>query len=114
MTQETVRAISRTLRVSPHKLGLVVDQIRGKDLATARDTLTYSPRRISGDVLKCLDSAIANAEHNNGMDIDTLYVHQIWVGKSIQMKRFRPRARGRASRITKPFARLTVVLAKQA
>ncbi len=111
MPQQTVKAVARSLRVSPRKLGLVASQIRGKELAIARETLMYSPRRISNDVLKCLDSAISNAEHNNNMDIDSLYVHEIWVGKSLTMRRFRPRARGRASRITKPFATLTVVLA---
>lgn len=107
-------ASARALRVSPQKLGLVVDTIRGVQVSDALAQLTFSHRRIAGEVKKVLSSAIANAENNNNLNVDDLYVHEVYVGKSLRMKRFRARAKGRAGRILKPFSRLTIVVAEQA
>ncbi len=103
-------AVTRNLRVSPQKLNLVAESIRGKSAEAALSELTFSKRRIAGDVRKTLQSAIANAENNHQLDVDRLFVAEATVGKSIVMKRFRPRARGRAGRIIKPFSNLTVVV----
>lgn len=103
-------AVTRNLRVSPQKLNLVAESIRGKSAEAALSELTFSKRRIAGDVRKTLQSAIANAENNHQLDVDRLIVAEATVGKSIVMKRFRPRARGRAGRIIKPFSNLTVVV----
>lgn len=113
-TDMTVTASARALRVSPQKLSLVTDTIRGLDVSEALAQLQFSPRRISGEVSRVLASAIANAENNYSMDVDDLYVHEIYVGKSLRMKRFQPRAKGRAGRILKPFSRLTIVLSERA
>ena len=101
-------AVSRMLRVSPQKLNLVAATIRGKKVNKAVADLTHSRRRISGDVLKCLMSAVANAENNHSLDVDRLVVQEAYVGKSLTMKRMRARARGRFGPIKKPFSRLTV------
>ncbi len=101
-------AKSRMLRTSPQKLNLVAAMIRGKPVAKALNDLTFSKKRIAGDVRKCLQSAIANAENNHGLDVDELVVAEAWVGKNIVMKRGRPRARGRFGRILKPFSELTI------
>jgi len=103
-------AVARNLRVSPQKLNLVAESIRGKSAEAALSELTFSKRRIAGDVKKTLQSAIANAENNHQLDVDRLFVAEATVGKAIVMKRFRPRARGRAGRIMKPFSHLTVVV----
>ena len=103
-------AMIRRLRVSPRKLNLLAGQIRGKKVERALAELEFSRRRIASDVRKCLQSAVANAENNHQLDVDRLYVSEAWVGKSLVMRRFRPRARGRASKITKPFSNLTVVV----
>jgi large subunit ribosomal protein L22 len=103
-------AIARSLRVSPQKLNLVAGMIRGQNAEKALADLSFSKRRIAQDVRKVLQSAIANAENNHQLDVDRLYVSEASVGKSIVMKRFRPRARGRVGRIDKPFSRLTVVV----
>ncbi len=103
-------AVARNLRISPQKLNLVAESIRGKSAEAALSELTFSKRRIAGDVKKTLQSAIANAENNHQLDVDRLFVAEASVGKSIVMKRFRPRARGRAGRIMKPFSHLTVVV----
>ncbi len=103
-------AVARNLRVSPQKLNLVAESIRGKSAEAALSELTFSKRRIAADVRKTLQSAIANAENNHQLDVDRLFVAEATVGKSIVMKRFRPRARGRAGRILKPFSNLTVVV----
>ncbi len=103
-------AVARNLRVSPQKLNLLAQSIRGKSAEAALSELTFSKRRIAGDVKKTLQSAIANAENNHQLDVDRLFVAEASVGKSIVMKRFRPRARGRAGRIVKPFSNLTVVV----
>jgi len=104
------QAIARMLRISPQKLNLVAGLIRGKKVATALADLEFSRKRIAKDVRKCLQSAIANAENNHELDIDDLIVAEAHVGKALVMKRFAPRGRGRAGRILKPFANLTIVV----
>ncbi len=104
------KAIARNLRVSPQKLNLVAGLIRGKKVATALADLEFSRKRIAKDVKKCLESAIANAENNHNLEVDDLIVAEAHVGKGLVMKRFSPRARGRASRIEKPFAQITIVV----
>ena len=103
-------AVARNLRVSPQKLNLVAQLIRGKKVGTALADLEFSRKRIANDVRKCLQSAIANAENNHDLDVDQLIVAEAYVGKSITMKRFHARGRGRASRIEKPFSHLTIVV----
>jgi len=104
------QAVTRTIRVSPQKLNLVAATIRGKKVQTALAELEFSPKRIAGTVRKTLQSAIANAENNHDLDVDNLIVAEAYVGKSIVMKRFHVRGRGRASRILRPFANLTIVV----
>ena len=104
------KAVARMLRVSPQKLNLLAQLIRGKKVATALSDLEFSAKRISGTVKKTLESAIANAENNHDLDVDALIVAEAYVGKSIVMKRFHARGRGRASRIEKPFSHLTIVV----
>ncbi len=104
------QAIVHNLRVSAQKLNLVAETIRGLDASKAIASLTFSKRRIAGAVKKALESAIANAENNHQLDVDRLYVKEAYVGKSMRMRRFRPRARGRVGRIEKPFSHLTVVV----
>ncbi len=103
-------AKAKSIRVSPQKLNLVAQSIRGSNVKYAVDQLSFSRKRIAKDVLKVLNSAVANAENNHGLDIDKLFVSEAYVGKSITMKRIKPRARGRAARILKPFSRLTIIL----
>ena len=98
----------RMLRTSPQKLNLVAAMIRGKKVDKALADLTFSKRRIAGDVKKCLQSAIANAENNHNLDVDSLIVAEAWVGKNLVMKRGRPRARGRFGKIMKPFSEITI------
>ncbi len=104
------QAKSRMLRTSPQKLNLVAAMIRGKKVEHALADLTFSKRRIAGDVKKCLQSAIANAENNHNLDVDSLVVAEAWVGKNLVMKRGRPRARGRFGKIMKPFSELTITV----
>ncbi|MEI4483536.1 MULTISPECIES: 50S ribosomal protein L22 [unclassified Phyllobacterium] len=104
------KAVARTLRISPQKLNLVAALIRGKKVNAALADLEFSRKRIAGTVKKTLESAIANAENNHDLDVDTLVVAEAYVGKSIVMKRFHVRGRGRASRIEKPFSHLTIVV----
>jgi large subunit ribosomal protein L22 len=104
------KAICKMLRVSPQKLNLVAQMIRGKKAATALADLEFSRKRISTEVRKCLESAIANAENNHDLDVDDLVVAEAHVGKAIVIKRFHPRGRGRLGRILKPFANLTIVV----
>ncbi|MFL5138000.1 MAG: 50S ribosomal protein L22 [Microvirga sp.] len=104
------KAVVRNLRVSPQKLNLVAQLIRGKKVATALADLEFSRKRIAVDVRKCLQSAIANAENNHDLDVDDLMVHEAFVGKAMVLKRFHARARGRGARILKPFANLTIVV----
>ena len=98
------------IRVSPRKLALVAGMIQGKDAEAALADLTFSSKRIARDVKKILQSAIANAENNHQLDVDRLYVAEASAGKALVMKRFRPRARGRAARIIKPYSNLKVVV----
>ncbi len=104
------KAIARMLRVSPQKLNLVAQLIRGKKVETALADLQFSQKRIAHDVRKCLQSAIANAENNHDLDVDDLVVAEAHVGKALVMKRFHARARGRAGRVEKPFSHLTIVV----
>ena len=101
-------AKARMLRTSPQKLNLVAALIRGKKVEKALADLTFSNKRIAQDVKKCLQSAIANAENNHGLDVDELVVAEAYVGKNLVMKRGRPRARGRFGKIMKPFSELTI------
>ena len=104
------KAVARMLRVSPQKLNLLAQLIRGKKVETALADLEFSRKRISVEVRKALQSAIANAENNHSLDVDDLVVAEAHVGKALVMKRFSPRARGRAGRIEKPFSNLTIVV----
>ena len=104
------KAVSRMLRVSPQKLNLVAQLIRGKKVATALSDLQFSQKRIARDVKKCLESAIANAENNHDLDVDDLIVSEAHVGKALVLKRFHPRGRGRMGKILKPFSHLTIVV----
>jgi large subunit ribosomal protein L22 len=108
--ENEAKAVLRMLRVSPQKLNLVAQLIRGKKVDTALADLEFSRKRIARDVKKCLESAIANAENNHDLDVDDLVVSQAFVGKALVMKRFHARARGRGARILKPFANLTIVV----
>ena len=103
-------AYARLIRTSPQKLNEVASTIRGKDCQDALAELTFSRRRVAGEVKKVLQSAIANAENNQQLDVDRLFVAQATTGKSLVMKRWRARARGRIGRVVKPFSNLTVVL----
>jgi large subunit ribosomal protein L22 len=104
------KSVLRMLRVSPRKLGLVAGLIRGKKVATALADLQFSQKRISKDVKKCLESAIANAENNHDLDVDDLVVAEAFVGKALVIKRFVARARGRGAPIKKPFSNLTIIV----
>ncbi len=104
------RAVLRMYRSSPQKLNLLAQQIRGLKVERALAELQFSPKRPAKDVRKLLQSAIANAENNHGLDIDSLVVAEAHVGKNLVMKRIRARARGRAAPIQKPFSQLTIVL----
>jgi large subunit ribosomal protein L22 len=104
------QAVTRNIRVSPQKLNLVATMIRGQKVEKALADLTFSRRRIANDVKKTLQSAIANAENNHDLDVDSLVVSEAYVGKNLVIKRWRARARGRVGRIEKPFSQLTVVV----
>ncbi|MCZ8102492.1 MAG: 50S ribosomal protein L22 [Burkholderiales bacterium] len=110
LADNEAKAVARMLRVSPQKLNLVAGLIRGKKVSTALADLEFSRKRIARDVRKCLESAIANAENNHDLDVDDLVVAQAFVGKSLVLKRFHARARGRASRVEKPFSNLTIIV----
>lgn len=105
-----VRAFNKLIRVSHQKLGLVCDTIRGLPVARAVDVLKFSKKRVAGEVLKTLLSAVANAEHNKNLPVESLYVKEIWCGKALTMKRIFPGPRGSARPILKPFSNLTIVL----
>ena len=105
-----VKAINKMIRTSSQKLNLIVKDIRKKDINAAVNILKFSNKRVSKEVLKTLNSAVANAENNNNLDIDKLVVKEAYVGKSLRMKRFRPMSKGRAFQIIKPFSRLTLIL----
>ena len=105
-----IKAVNKNVRSSPRKIALVLDYIRGKKADLALRDLDFTRKKIALDVSKTVKSAIANAENNFQYDIDKLFVKEAYVGKSLVMKRFRPRAKGRASPIKKPFSRITIVL----
>ena len=109
-----VKAINKMIRTSSQKLNLIIKDIRKKDINVAVNILKFSNKRVSKEVLKTLNSAVANAENNNNLDIDKLVVKEAYVGKSLRMKRFRPMSKGRAFQIIKPFSRLTLVLEERA
>ena len=110
LSDTEARAVTRNIRVSPQKLNLVAEMIRGKKVDTALADLTFSRKRIAGQVKKTLESAIANAENNHDLDVDDLIVAEAYVGRNMVMKRIRARARGRVGRILKPFSQLTIVV----
>jgi large subunit ribosomal protein L22 len=110
LKENEAKAVCRMLRVSPQKLNLLAQLIRGKKVEVALADLEFSQKRIALDVRKTLESAIANAENNHDLDVDDLIVAEAHVGKGLVMKRFSPRARGRAGRINKPFSNLTIVV----
>ena len=110
LDENAAKAVTRLIRVSPQKLNEVAAGIRGKKVDAALADLTFSRRRIAQDVKKTLESAIANAENNHDLDINTLVVAEAYVGKNLVMKRWTPRARGRVGRIEKPFSQLTVIV----
>ena len=105
-----IRAINKNIRSSPRKLSLVLNHIKGKKAEVALRDLEFTRKRVALDVSKTVKSAISNAENNFQYDIDNLFVKEAYVGKSLVMKRFRPRAKGRASPIKKPFSRVTIIL----
>jgi large subunit ribosomal protein L22 len=110
LPENEAKAVARMLRVSPQKLNLVAQLIRGKKVSTALADLQFSQKRIAKDVKKCLESAIANAENNHDLDVDDLIVAEAHVGKALVLKRYAPRGRGRMGAIFKPFANLTIVV----
>ncbi|MGB1953689.1 MAG: 50S ribosomal protein L22 [Candidatus Puniceispirillum sp.] len=113
LADSEAKTVVRNIRVSPQKLNLVAAMIRGMDVNKAIATLTFSRRRISNDVEKALQSAIANAENNHSLDVDRLYVKEAHVGKGLVMKRFKARARGRGARILKPYSHLTIIVGER-
>ena len=108
-----VKAINRNIRSSPRKINILLKNIRGKKVDTAIKDLSFERQRVAGDIKKTVQSAVANAENNNQFDIDNLYVKEAYVGKSLVLKRFRARAKGRASGIKKPYSNLTIILTEQ-
>jgi large subunit ribosomal protein L22 len=104
------KAVARNLKVSPQKLNLVAQMIRGKKVDTALADLEFSRKRIAKDVRKCVMSAVANAENNHGLDVNELVVAEAYVGKNLVLRRFHARGRGRSGKIMKPFAQITVVV----
>ena len=108
-----VKAVNKNVRTSPRKLSLVCNFIKGKKADIALRDLEFSRKRIAKEVSKTVKSAISNAENNHSLDIDKLYVKEAFVGKGIVMKRFHARARGRGSRILKPFSHLTIILSEE-
>ena len=110
LADNEAKAVARMLRVSPQKLNLVAQLIRGRKASSALADLQFSRKRIARDVRKCLESAIANAENNHDLDVDDLVVAEAHVGKGLVMKRHAPRARGRVGKIFKPFSHLTIIV----
>ena len=108
-----VKAINRNLRSSPRKINLLLKNIRGKKVDQAIRDLSFARRRIAFEIKKTVESAVANAENNNQYDIDNLYIKEAYVGKSIVLKRFRARAKGRASGIKKPYSNVTIILSEK-
>jgi len=110
LSDKEAQAVAKNLRVSPQKLNLVAQMIRGKKVDSALAELEFSRKRIAIDVRKCVMSAVANAENNHGLDVNDLVVAEAWVGKNLVMKRFHARGRGKGARIFKPFSQITVVV----
>ena len=108
-----VKAINKNVRSSPNKINLLLQNIRGKKVDIAIRDLSFARQRIAFDIKKTVQSAIANAENNNQYDIDNLYIKEAYVGKSIVLKRFRARAKGRASSIKKPYSNVTIILSEK-
>ena len=111
-SKDIVKAINKNVRSSPRKINNLLKNIRGKKADVAIRDLTFSRQRIALEIKKTVQSAIANAENNNQYDIDNLYIQEAYVGKSIVLKRFRARAKGRASGIKKPYSNLTIILSE--
>jgi len=109
----TVKAVYRNLRSSPRKINDILRSIRGKKADVALRNLQFSEKRISKEISKTIKSAVANAENNNQLDIDNLFIKEAYVGKGMVMKRYRPRARGRAGEIKKPFSNLTIIVSEK-
>ena len=114
LSDKEAQAVAKNLRVSPQKLNLVAQMIRGKKVDKAIAELEFSRKRIALDVRKCVMSAVANAENNHGLDVNDLVVAEAYVGKNLVMKRFHARGRGRGARIFKPFSQITVVVREKA
>jgi len=112
-SKNLVKAVNRNVRSSPRKINLLLKNIRGKKADIAIRDLSFARQRIAFDVKKTVQSAVANAENNNQYDIDNLYVSEAYVGKSIVLKRFRARAKGRASGIKKPYSNITIILSEK-
>ena len=113
LSDAQAKAIGRNIRTSPRKLNLVAQSIRGQTAEAALATLTFSPKRIARTVKKVLESAIANAENNHDLDVDSLFVSEASVGKNLTIKRFHARARGRGARIEKPFSQVTIIVSER-
>ena len=111
--ENIVKAINKNIRSSPRKINILLKNIRGKKADLAIRDLSFARQRIAFDIKKTVQSAIANAENNYQFDIDNLYVKEAYVGKSIVLKRFRPRAKGRASPIKKPYSNVTIILSEK-
>ena len=111
--ENIVKAINRNVRCSPRKINLLLKNIRGKKVDAAIRDLSFARKRVSSDIKKTVQSAVANAENNNQFDIDNLYIKEAYVGKSLVLKRFRARAKGRASGIKKPYSNLTIILSEK-
>lgn len=110
LADNEAQAVTRMIRTGGQKLNLVAELIRGKKVETALADLQFSHKRVAGVVIKTLQSAIANAENNHGLDVDALVVSEAFVGKNLVMKRWQPRARGRVGKILKPFSQLTIIV----
>ena len=111
-SENTVKAVNRNVRSSPRKINILLKNIRGKKVDVAIRDLSFARQRIAFDIKKTIQSAIANAENNNQYDIDNLHIKEAYIGKSIVLKRFRARAKGRASGIKKPYSNLTIILSE--
>jgi len=111
--KDLVKAINRNVRSSPRKINILLKNIRGKKADIAIRDLSFARQRVASDIKKTVQSAVANAENNNQYDIDNLYIKEAFVGKSLVLKRFRARAKGRASGIKKPYSNLTIILSEK-
>ena len=111
--KNTIKSINRNVRSSPRKVNLLLKNIRGKKADIAIRDLSFARQRVALDIKKTVQAAVANAENNNQYDIDNLYVEEAYVGKSIVLKRFRARAKGRAAPIKKPFSNVTIILSEK-